>query len=192
MSVHDRVVERLIEENLNQPLINNTWRGAYVEYLVWLALSTSDAQWGVTSNWDPWDIEHKRSGARVEVKQSAARQTWTEHAPPKRSPSRGFDTGPRTRYWPHGGDQWIDLDPPQRLADVYVFAWHAERESKLADHRNPDQWVFIVVPECKLPPQKSISLNPLKQLSEPVSYDRLANAVHRALIGLELKAERGG
>ena len=192
MNVHDRVVEQLVEENLNRPLIDNTWRGTYVEYLVWLALSTSDAQWGVTQNWDPWDIEHKRSGARVEVKQSAARQTWTEYATPKGSPSHGFDIGPRTGYWPPGVDQWIDLDPPQRLADVYVFAWHDERKLELADHRDPDQWDFFVVPECKLPAQKSISLNPLKQLSEPVSYDRLSDAVQGALTGLDLKAECDG
>ena len=38
-------------------------------------------------DWAPWDIEHE-SGARIEVKQSAVRQTWDrEEVAERRNPS---------------------------------------------------------------------------------------------------------
>ena len=46
-----------------------------------------------------------------------------------------------------------------RLAHIYVFAWHGET-GESADQGNPTSWEFYVVPEARLPEQKTIALNP--------------------------------
>lgn len=56
------------------PLISNIYRGLVAEVIVGAAL---DPEWQLCSgDWRGWDFEHP-SGLRLEVKQSAARQTWT-------------------------------------------------------------------------------------------------------------------
>ena len=65
-----------------------------------------------------------------------------------------------------------------RVADLYIFGWHPEAREEFADHRDPEQWVFIVVPTSRLPVgQKTIGLAPLRDLGESVRSDSLASAV---------------
>lgn len=56
------------------PLISNIYRGLVAEIMVGAALG---CEWQLCSgDWRGWDFEHT-AGLRLEVKQSAARQTWT-------------------------------------------------------------------------------------------------------------------
>ena len=108
-------------------VMNNVHRSDYVEAIVALALR--DSGWSRTEPWDAWDCEHA-SGARLEVKQSAAAQAWASggrHSPPR------FDIRPRTGYWDEEGE-WVSKRG--RHADVYVFAWHGEPQ-ETADQRGP-------------------------------------------------------
>lgn len=53
-------------------------RPVYVEFMIAVILGEG---WRlVSADWAGWDLENAQ-GARVEVKQSAARQTWTDRAP---------------------------------------------------------------------------------------------------------------
>lgn len=182
---HQLVTQRLVDRVYNQPLIGNVERGAYVECLIELALSELRPPWSLSDNtWASWDLWQEESHARIEVKQSAALQTWNA---PNDAPSAGasptFDIAPRSGYW--GADGWISSEPPQRPADLYVIAWHAETDPNIADQRLPGQWQFYVVPEHRLPPaQKSISLRPLSRLVEPCGFDELAETVERAMAEL--------
>ena len=186
--VYQFVSQRVVERIFDQPLIGNVERGQYVECMVEFALSEQRPQWSLTGTWDPWDLVQADSGARIEVKNSAAAQTWTAQSPPLTQAAPSFDIAARTGYFDTNG--WRPADPPARFADIYIFARNDVADIQEADHRDPDQWTFYVVPEVALPPQKSISLNPLNQLSESVSFDRLSDAVQGALTGLELKAGR--
>ena len=70
-------------------------------------------------------------------------------------------------------------------ADLYVFAWHPETAKSKADHRRSGQWRFYVVCEGKLPEgQNTISLNPIKALSEEFTYGQLADAINSAAAAL--------
>ena len=83
-----------------------------------------------------------------------------------------FDIAPRTGYWSDGGSKWVEQ--PGRPADIYIFAWHPVTEEQTADHRDPDQWEFYVVPEAELPPrQKTIALSRLSKHWAPVKIDDL-------------------
>ena len=159
-----RIVRSLVG-SVYQALINNAERGAYVEHMIVLALEG----WELTWPWASWDLQHRGDGARIEVKQSAARQTWhkrpksPESPPvPKPSPGKFGINKPSENYYLEDGT--YEETPPQRHADIYVFAWHPEKDLEIADHRRPDQWKFFVVAERCLPRQKDIALGPLEKL----------------------------
>ena len=67
LSVHSGVVERLVQQLYEQPIIDNVDRGVYVQYMIELALRKRDRVWECMRGWSMWDLEHKRSGARIEV-----------------------------------------------------------------------------------------------------------------------------
>jgi len=82
------------------------YRPHYVERMIALALGEGFEL--VSANWSGWDIESS-DGVRIEVKQSAAWQTWSDvTGEPK--PSRGvFDISARAGHWTDGGAKWVAL-----------------------------------------------------------------------------------
>ena len=99
---------------------------------------------------------------------------------------------------------WKETSPPQRQADIYVFAWHPEEDLKIADHRRPDQWKFFVVAEEKLPrlpdplpdplPNTTIGLSGLTAAgAEHATYEALPAIVTKVRESLDsLKADQEG
>ncbi|MYC67237.1 MAG: hypothetical protein F4X12_12980 [Acidobacteriia bacterium] len=164
----DAMVLEEVSRPYKQRVMNNVHRSEYVEAIVALALKASG--WTHMTPWDSWDFEHK-SGARLEVKQSAAAQVWK--SPEQQRPAR-FDIAPRTGYWDKEGE-WVRK--PGRHADLYVFAWHAT-DGDTADQRKAGSWEFYVVAERDLPEQKSIALTVLQELASPCGIDALAAAVN--------------
>ena len=87
------------------PLIENGYRGLIAEILVAEALG---AEWRICSGgWSGWDLEHV-SGCRIEVKQSAARQTW---AAPKKASAPSFGIFRENRLF-RGRDQMDSAGGP--------------------------------------------------------------------------------
>ena len=156
--------------------------------MVELALQAQDPAWSLTDTWTSWDVEHRHTGARVEVKQSAALQRWTP-ADEQREPSnerqfrsRRFNIRPQSGFWKDEA-KWVPT-PRQRMADVYVFGWHPEL-GKTADQRRAETWEFYVIGERDLPRlTKSITLGRVQGLPEPCPYDELAAAVHAVVDAL--------
>ena len=179
--VSDLIMKRVAEHVYDRPLINNVERADYVECMVELIMQSDDPRWRLTESWDPWDVEHSETLARLEVKQSSVLQAWSR-APQQASPR--FDISSSAGIWwkcPRGEFHWIETKK-QRPADVYVFGWHGEEDDVKADQRNVAQWEFYVTHEQKLPStQKSIGLNPLRKLVKPVDYTTLAASVNNAL-----------
>ena len=173
---HEHIVD-MLRRRYDRPIMNNVYRGDYVECMIQSVLG---ADWRLTWadgwDWAAWDCEHTPSGARLEIKQAAARQSWDKGpTPPRRNPA--FDIAPRTGYWTRDGE-WIDS--PGRQADVYAFAWHG-RDDEHADHTDFRQWRFFVVAERDLPRnQKSIRLGRLTDISTPCGIDNLRVAVETA------------
>lgn len=156
----------------DRPLIQNSHRAMLAEALVDLALPTS-WRW-CSEDWSSWDFEHQ-DGTRLEVKHSAARQSWS---PPSASPRRSFDIAPRTGRWENG--DWIS--DAGRAADLYVFAFHPVTNDA-ADHRKADQWEFYVVPSASLPATKSVSLATVRALSNKLGHVELGARVEALRIG---------
>jgi hypothetical protein len=80
------VALRLAALLFDQPLIQNQFRSAFVEAMIEPYLARSGWRY-VGGNWAGWDFEHKLR-TRLELKQSAAWQTWD---PPKRGYRRNPD-----------------------------------------------------------------------------------------------------
>ncbi len=187
MNIAAEIISQIASELYDQPIMSNLARPPYVERMV--ARVLGDNWQHVGSGWNGWDVEHKPSGARLEVKQSARRQSWTESGKFKANDSPRFDIRHRSGQYAADGKTWIAGDV--RPADIYVFAWHSRFDPiEGVDHRIPDQWEFFVLAEQKLPNMKSIGLSSLKLLGcNPISYDRLASVVASEIIKLEnLKA----
>ncbi|MCB0998732.1 MAG: hypothetical protein KDB40_05490 [Acidimicrobiales bacterium] len=149
--VHESALRRLVLR-FDVPLIQNDLRSAYVEEQVGVLLG---AAWRFTGgDWGPYDFES--GGVRLEVKQSAALQSWP--GPPGRG---AFNIAPRTGYYV--GAQWV---PKQgRHSDIHVFAWHGEA-GPTADHRDVNQWIYFVCPTVRLPEaQRSLSRPALERLA---------------------------
>lgn len=151
------VISKASEAAYGAPLVSNDFRGHLVEAII--ALHIGDVWTWCGANYAAWDFEHAKDKIRLEVKQSARKQSW---APPAHGKtSTVFDIRERTgRY---EGTVWIE--EAGRAADIYVFAYHGGDDDNV-DHRDPEQWQFYIVPTSMLPNQKTISLNPLIRLCE--------------------------
>ncbi len=164
----DEVLIRASAALFGKPLVVNVWRAVLVESIINLTLPR-EWSWCAT-DYASWDFQHA-DGTRLEVKQSAARQSWKSVG---RTNVARFDIAARLSTW--DGTIWVPAASPLRHADFYVLAYHPVTDDT-ADHRNPRQWVFYVVPTFRLPTMRSISLQAVQRLTGPVSCDQLAEAV---------------
>jgi hypothetical protein len=169
----DDVIARASEAAFGKPLVTNVLRGQMVEALISLAIEP-EWKW-CSADYSPWDFE-RADGCRLEVKQTSFRQTW---APPSHGKvNRSFDIAARKGRWE--GAVWIE--ELKRHADLYVFACHDVRDAT-ADHRDPAQWSFFVVPTSLLPPTKRIGLSRVRTLADPVGVGRLREKIANIALG---------
>ena len=143
------------EAMFGKPLVTNVFRSLLVEAMIAKALGP-EWRW-CAADFAAWDLEHE-SGCRLEVKQSAARQSWSQ--PGGGSSSPRFDIAYRKGRW--DGSSWIE--GRARHAHAYVFAFHP-LAGEAADHRRAEQWRFYPVLTSALPGAASISLERLGQLA---------------------------
>ena len=104
-----------------------------------------EPEWGLCAgDSGACDLAQRGGPLRIQVKQSAVRQSW--HADDSPPPRPCFSIAHKTgRY---EGQAWIA--ERNRNADIFVFGWH-DRTDPAADHRDPAQWQFFVVAETDLP-----------------------------------------
>jgi len=160
------------ERHYEPKILDNADRGDIAEEIVAGVLGPG---WEYCSGqWASWDFEHL-DGTRMQIKQSAARQTWDEK---KKTVVRRFGIAPQTGHWVNGTD-WIALLAPRRLAEIYVFAWHGVTD-ETCDHADPAQWRFYAVPAAELPNTKTITLDALRRQWPDYDVDALPAAVEAA------------
>ena len=174
---HGPIIDLVSQRCHDQPLMVNVWRGVYVECMVALALGGTWRQ--SDDGWSHWDLEHIATRAWMEIKQSA-RQQQPQPGYDGEAKSPSFSIARKQEVWNPGR---AVLPRPQRVADLYLFAWHPVVGAR-ADHRRTDQWRFHVLAESVLADQKSIALPPLEELAPSVSHDELPEAVEEARLGL--------
>ena len=168
------IIARASEAALGKRMVTNVLRAMLVEAMVAEALA-ADWQW-CSADYAAWDFVSS-DGIRLEVKQSAARQSCaTEVSPPSEC---SFDIAARTgRY---DGTDWVS--GLGRYAHIYILAHHPIADIS-ADH--PHQWRFYVVATGVLPPGgRTISLARVQKLKIPaVSFEELAERVAAVKVSL--------
>jgi len=166
----DRVVAKAAAAAFGRPLVTNVLRGLVAEVIVSEALAPG-WRW-CSADYASWDFEHQ-DGTRLEVKQSAAKQSWLSLS--GKPTACSFDI--KARQGRHEGTVWVA--EPGRAAAIYVFAHHPVAADG-ADHRAPGQWVFYVIRTADLPTTNRISLATAKKLSSSWSWLQLGAAVDQA------------
>jgi len=162
------------ENSYGNRLVENRYRGLVAEIIVCAALGP---EWRLCSgDWSGWDLEHL-TGCRLDVKQSAAQQTW---APPKKPSSTRFDIRERSGYFEEASKRTLRTGRP---AHIYVFAYHPVTDDN-ADHRDASQWQFHVAAAHRLPASQSISLEKVNSLFESVPWTDLKIVVERTRTAL--------
>ena len=164
MATRDQIIASAATAIFGKPLVTNIYRSVIVEAIVASALS--DWEW-CSSDYAAYDF--RRGESRLEVKQSAVLQTWSA----ERLSRPAWDIAPRTGFWVDGA-KWVPT--PGRNADLYVLGLHAVTDDT-ADHRDPRQWQFFVIPSKALPDTRTIGLSAAKRLVSPVGIDTLASKV---------------
>lgn len=167
------------EAAFGSALVTNNFRGLVAEAIVASALP---AGWTwCSADYAAWDFE-RPDGLRLEVKQSASRQTW---APAGARPSAcSFDI--RERVGRYEGSEWFAQ--PGRHAHIYVFGHHPVMD-ETANHCDALQWQFFVVPTADLPGWKRIGLTNLMRLTHPCSIYELGDEVEKVAAGITLPGE---
>lgn len=150
-----------------KPLVTNVFRSVITEAIVAAALP--DWTW-CSADYAVHDFVHP-DGTRLEVKQTALKQSWVSTSTPKPS----WDIKARTGYW-KDGVQWIAQTG--RNADVYVFGLH-QIVDDTADHRDPSQWLFYVVAANELPSTQRLSVGAAAKLAPRVTAHELREVVER-------------
>lgn len=167
-----KLERRIIDALLGKPLVTNAFRGMLVEAMLAEVLAP-DWRW-CGADWASHDFENA-AGVRLEVKQSAALQSW--HGEGARPNPGRFDIAARKMRW----EGTVKVEEGGRAAAIYVFAWHPECDAGKADHRDPAQWEFHIVPASALPPQKTLGLTAVRRLAGSVKIDAVAGEVAAAL-----------
>jgi hypothetical protein len=172
MHTREQVVARAADAAFGKALVTNVHRSLITEVIVAAAL---EPEWTwCAADYASYDFQHA-SGVRLEVKQSAALQTW--NAASKLKSKASFDIAPRKGEWVDG-ITWKAGEG--RNADIFVFAYHPVADLT-ADHREPSQWVFYIVLEAALPKTKSIRLPALNELGSAVPFVALRDSVNAAV-----------
>ena len=148
-------------------LLSNATRGRFAEFIVATATNISLKQ--VREEWDKYDLTTSE-GIKIEVKSAAYLQSWTQNKLSKIS----FSTKAA-----------IDLDNLQndakRHADVYVFCLLKHDIKATVDPLNMNHWEFYVMATKELNDykrsQRSITLNSLQKVTQPVTYDQLDKVI---------------
>jgi hypothetical protein len=168
------VTSKAAETTFGRPLITNVFRGHIVEAIVAYALEPV-WRW-CAEDYSAWDFE-RGDGLRLEVKQSAARQSWATTDKPS---AGSFDIAERKGRWE--GATWIES--AGRAAAIYVFAHHPIADMT-ADHRDPMQWRFFVIPTNALPAKQRLSLTQARRLTDERTFQELSAAVHHVAESLQ-------
>jgi hypothetical protein len=142
-----QLTDRYIKEFLGSPILDNTLRGYWLEVMLAEALGPRCRL--VSAGWHLWDLQFGPSDRecpariRIQVRNTAALQTW----------SKGVTSACQWILASRPAPAYFGRDHPHvpcesagYLCDVFILAHHPGSDPTKADHRDPYQWRFFVVP----------------------------------------------
>ena len=140
----------MFQDMFAQRLMDNTFRGIWCEYMVAEALGPDCKNVG--AGWHPWDLQIGDSTARypdrirLQAKNSARLQFF--NAVKKKGSKCEFNLVIRKRpfYFEENNPDGVYCEDFGFLCEAYVLCLHDETDWDRADHGDPSQWKFFVLP----------------------------------------------
>ncbi len=172
----DDIRKAVAERLFGAKLVQSNFRGEVVESIIAKALGPCWIH--CSDGWGGWDFEKTVGSAlvRLQVKQSAARQSWKT----KRTPAPSFSIAKVSGYYEEDGEWKSDRG---RHAEIFVFGWHGDT-SDSADHFDVKQWAFYVVPEALLKEdtRKSVPLSEVEKLADRKEFIDLKEEIEKVAL----------
>ena len=151
----------------------------------WLVGSALDCVSNIRPIWAPWDLEYE--GSKIEVKSTSYHQNWKRSSKSRgsfniRATSADFPTDPNVPFGPEA-EYYTDKEIKRR-ADVYVFAYYAERNPARVDPLDVLGWAFYVLstPEVErhFGTHATVALSRVQEVAAEIGYGELKIAIDAA------------
>ncbi|KPP88284.1 MAG: hypothetical protein HLUCCO07_16040 [Rhodobacteraceae bacterium HLUCCO07] len=145
----ESVKMRFFAEAFSRPLIDNTLRGLWCEFMIAEALGPECASTGFS--WYPWDLQIGDGRTtfperiRIQVKNSASLQSWNQANGQKTDPLFSL-TWRKKPYYFERDDPGIPCETEGFLCDLFILCHHPVTDIGTADQRDPGQWDFYLLP----------------------------------------------
>jgi len=144
-----KIVSNLADDTFGKPLMENSMRGLFAEYMVSEALGERCRVVG--RDWYPWDLQIGDDEnvfpdrIRIQVKNTARLQSWY----PLTSKLSKCQWSLKISKKPYEFDSWYRNVPCEdygHMCDLYVLCHHPIEDVNIANHRDLEQWNFYLVP----------------------------------------------
>jgi hypothetical protein len=145
----ETIKSRFFNEAFADPLMDNTMRGYWCEFMLAEALGESCKTVGL--GWHPWDLqigdesEAYPARLRIQVKNSARLQPWNRQTGKVSNCKYSLKWRKRPEYFEIDNPN-VPCEPEGFMCDLYILCHHPVEDFKIADHRDPQQWRFYVLP----------------------------------------------
>lgn len=145
----DNIKERLLNEFLSQPIMDNSLRGYWCEAMVAEALGAECQLVG--KGWHPWDlqigpdVEVFPKRIRIQVKNSARIQQWNVGTGKLSDTMFNLKYSKRPDYFKRDNPS-TPCEEFGFMCDVFVLCHHPAEDILTADQMDPKQWEFFVLP----------------------------------------------
>lgn len=160
------------------PIVSNVYRALVAEAIVAAVLEPRWRRAGAIGSASAFE----RGRYRLEVRQAAALRAMDEE--PRREHEIGFDVRPR----PEAQEPRTRAAREAGATTTFLFAFHGEGDPDFADHRDPEQWRFFLVPRQALPTRWRVTLPAVRRLAPELRFGDLGAAIE----GLDLDGRRAG
>lgn len=148
-SVAERIADRLMKDIFRQRRIDNNFRGPWTEFMVAEAIGNECEV--VSHGWHPWDLQigdrtkEFPERIRIQVKNTARLQTWHKPGDKLSDCQWVLRIGSPPEYFLEQNRD-VPCESYGHLCDLYVLCFHPEEDFDIADHQDPFQWEFYLVP----------------------------------------------
>jgi hypothetical protein len=145
----DQIKRRMFKEVFHQPIMDNTMRGFWCEYMIAEALGERCNIVG--TGWHAWDLQIGNSEdsfpsrVRIQVKNSAKLQIWNTVSGKLSNCSFNLTFRKRPFYFERDNPE-IPCEEYGFMCDLFILCLHKEEDVAKADQTNPKQWDFFLVP----------------------------------------------
>ncbi len=154
-------------------VLSNRNRGIFAEFIVGSALGLIETP---RIEWNDSDFLYRSK--KLEVKSSGYLQNW--HQDKLSQIKFGIE---KTMGW--NAETNKTSTKLQRQSDCYIFCLFAEKKRKKANVLNLHQWRFYVLTQGQIQEnfgeQKSVSLNPLRKVTDSVPFEELRTTIDNVL-----------